>query len=182
MDIKTITLEPGSSFEANGKKYTVSETFSIGRFEQVEEIEEEAMMMGENKTCHDTMLRAMAKINEYNPGEAYALLYNKIETDQRNIRVTHFLLKICAAYINAEGEDTKYLNDEMIKTKIKDWSEECLDVRPFLALAVQVCSELGVRYKKPIQDILSKQQKVLDLMEEELGTKSLMEDSGPVRL
>ena len=179
MEMRTVNLEPGSTFEANGKNYKVLESFPIGRYSIIEEAEEEALMFGNKKRGHEVMLAAMKKINEYNPGEAYTLLYNKIDIDQRSVKTAPYLLKICACYIVQEGEDLKYLSDDLIKEKIHDWSEAALDIRPFLVLSLRASKELIESYRKPIQDILNHPKTVAEaMMEEDQNIKISREGNG----
>lgn len=176
--IRQLIIQPGVSFEANGRTYTASETFTIGRFEKVEEMEEELMMFSGKKTCHQIMLQAMAHINAYKPGDAYTLLYNKIESDQRNVKLNHYILRLCAAYINYEGEDLRYLSDDTIKQKINDWAEAGLDINPFLFFAVNVFKELLQHYKQPIVNTLAEAKQIKEALEEVLDIKNLTVISG----
>lgn len=173
--IRELDLQPGVSFMANGRKYIVSDTFTIGRFERVVQMEEELMILGDRNSWHDTALKAMELINQYKPGDAHTMLYNKIESDQKNGKLLPFTLRVCTAYINYEGEDLGYLTDEQIQEKIHDWSEEGLDVRPFLVFALNVFGQLIQNYKQPILNILQQTQSVKEAMQEnmEKGTDSL---------
>lgn len=182
---KTISTEPkplkiiaGESFMANGKRYTPSETFAIGRFEKVEELEEELLMFSDQRSCHDVMLQAMELVNQYRPGDAHTLMFNKIDSDRRNTKITHYSLRLCTAYINYEGEDVCYLTEETMAAKIKDWSEEGYDVRPFLAFAVSVLTELLKNYKNPIQNILTEAKEIRQSLDEVMDIRNLMGDSG----
>jgi hypothetical protein len=183
-EIKTIEIRAGVPFMANNRQYTPSETFSIGRFEKVEELEEELIQFSDKRTCHDVMLKAMAMINEFKPGDAYTLMFNKIDSDQRNAKLTHYTLRLCAAYINYEGEDIRYLTDEEISKKINDWSAEGLDVRPFVLFAVSALNELLRHYKQPIQNILEEAVEIKDALNEVLNIKTLTAtaDNGPDKL
>lgn len=154
--------------------YTVSESFTIGRFEKVEEMESELLQLSDIKSCHQAMVQAMAQINKMNPGEAYRILYNKMENDQRNAKLVHYSLRLCTAYINAEGEDTRYLTDETVKQKINDWSAEGLDVRPFLAFAVSVFRILMDHYSRPIQSILQETKQLKEAIQEVLDIRNLI--------
>lgn len=158
--IKDVDLTPGNTFFANGKKYTVNDTFAIGRFEKVVLLEEELMMLGDRSSCHEEMMKAMELINEYKPGLAYAILYNKIESDQKSEKLIPFVLRVCTAYINYEGEDVGYLTDEQIVDKVNDWAKEGLDIRPFFVFAVHVFGKLLQSYKQPIQSILTEARKI----------------------
>lgn len=168
--IKTVEITPGKSFVANGRKYTVSDTFTIGRLEQINSMEEELSMFSDKKSCHDVMVKAMQLINEYKPGEAHTLLYNKIDSDRRNPKIMHFILRVCAGYINFEGEDLAYLTEEQIRIKINDWSEEGLDARPFIYSALASYKELLQNYKKDILNILTEIKSVKQALQMEMDT------------
>lgn len=167
--IKSVEIAPGKHFAANGKKYFIHETFTIGRLEQVNLMEEELAMFSDRPSCHKVMRQAMDMINEYKPGEAYTLLYNKIDSDLRNARLIHFSLRICTAYINAEGEDLAYLTEEQIRTKINDWAMEGLDVRPFTFFAMSVYKELLQNYKKDILNTLTEVRSIQSALNTEMG-------------
>jgi hypothetical protein len=177
-EIKMVEIEPGKTFMANSRRYIVSDSFSIGRLAKIEELEEEMNMFSDKKTCHAVMLAAMGKINELNPGDAYALMYNKIEADRRNVKIAPYALRICAVYINREEENLGDITDTSIAEKINDWSEEGLDIRPFLAFAVSVFRELLQSYKLPIQNILAEAKVIASALEESFDIRSLMGDSG----
>ncbi len=174
---KVVALTPGAEFAANGKRYRVSDTFAIGRLDTVSLFEEEFAQGSEQAGCHGVMLSAMAAINDYKPGEAYVMLYNKVEADQRNSRMMHFALRSCTAYINAEGEDPRYLTEEMIAGKLHDWSEEGLDVRPFFAFAVTVSAALTDVYKSDMEAILANARSIKSALESEI--ESLTEAMAP---
>lgn len=169
---KVVTLAPGAEFAANGKRYRVSDTFAIGRLDTVSLFEEEFVQGSAQAGCHGVMRQAMDLINDYKPGEAWAMLYNKIEADQRNSRMMHFALRSCTAYINAEGEDPRYLTEEMIAGKLHDWSEEGLDVRPFFAFAVTVSAQLTDVYRSDMEAILENAKSIKSALETEVDTLS----------
>lgn len=175
---KPVTIEPGGSFTANGKTYFISDSFTIGRFEKVEELEEELMNFSDQKSCHQTMMNAMKDINDLNPGKAYMTLYNKIDSDQRNSKIINFSVRLCTAYINAEGEDTRYLTEDLMKQKISDWSAEGLDARPFLSFAVHVFKTLFDSYKQHILDILKTAVSLKEGVEKLYDIRSLTEKAG----
>lgn len=177
-EIKFLDIKPGNSFTANGKRYTVSESFAIGRFEMVEQLEEELSTFSDRRSWHDIGLKVMEHINSYRPGEAYTLIYNKIQSDQKNARLNHYTLRLCCAYINYEGEDVRYLTEEQIKTKLVDWSEESLDMRPFLLFAVSVFNELLLRYRNPIVNILAEAKPIKEALDQVMDMQILMANSG----
>ncbi len=158
--IKIVTLEPGSTFHANGRLYKVSDSFTIGRLERITVIEEELLLLGDQASCHQVILRAMEHINNYKPGEAYTLLYNKVESDRKNPKLLHYAVRACTAYINYEGEDLGYLTEEQIREKINDWSAEGLDVRPFIIFAATVFQQHLAPYRQDMENILTEVRRI----------------------
>lgn len=153
---KIVDLKPGSSFQANGKTYRVSESFSIGRLAMVSLLEEELSILGTKPDALSIMAKAMEHINNYEPGEAYTLLRNKVYSESSNQKLMHYSLRACTAFINYEGEDLRYLTAEQIKEKINDWSEEGLDVRPFFVFAKAMSGQLSSDLDNATQSILEK--------------------------
>lgn len=158
--IKVVDLTPGKTFTANGKTYKVSESFSIGRLAMVSLLEEELSILGSKPDALSIMAKAMEHINNYEPGEAYTLLRNKVHSESSNQKLMHYSLRACTAYINYEGEDLRYLTQEQIKEKINDWSEEGLDVRPFFVFAKAISGTLGNDLDNATQSILEKAQTI----------------------
>jgi hypothetical protein len=175
--IKELELVPGSTFTANGRKYTVSGSFAIGRLEQVNLMEEELGMFANRSTCHKVMLHAMELINDSKPGQAYVELYNKLQSDQKNAKLMHFTIRVCTAYINYEGEDLGYLTDEQIQAKINDWSMEGLDVRPFMHFAMKFYHELYQHYGNDILNILTQVKSLKESLSQEHGINNSTEKS-----
>lgn len=169
---KDFKLESGFSFKANGKTYKVNDSFKVGRLQIVTLLEDELAQMTDNKTCHSVMAKAINLINKAELGEAYRVLYNKIESDNKVVNIGHYALRLCTAYINYEGEDERYLTDQTIKEKIKDWSEEGLEIEPFLLLAVQKSKELLQIYKEGIVDILVQKIKIAEALKIKMPIKS----------
>ncbi len=176
--LKQVDIRPGATFPANGRTYRVSDSFAIGRLERVTLLEEELALLGDQGSCHEVMLRAMEHINNYKPGEAYTLMYNKIESDRKNARLIHYTLRACTAYINADDEDLRYLSEEQIAEKLHDWSEEGLDIRPFMSFAVNVFREHLRPYQLAMQDILKEQGSVSDLLSTVLDITTSIEAAG----
>lgn len=177
-NIKIVDLSAGKTFIANGKKYKVSDSFSIGRLSAVSLLEEELSILGAKSDSLSIMVKAMEFINTYEPGEAYALLRNKVHSENNNIKLMHYSLRICTAYINYEDEDLRYLTEENIKEKLNDWSEEGLDVRPFFIFAKQVANTHLTNLDKDIQDILEKAATVKEMLFPEKDTEILKKETG----
>ena len=51
-------------------------------------------------------------------------------------RQTPAVLKLCALFINREGEDVRWVDDAVVEAKINDWRQEGIDIRFFFAFAL----------------------------------------------
>lgn len=174
--LKQVELKPGATFVANGKNYYVSSSFPIGRFSKVNQLEEELSQFSDMDSCHKVMMEAMKCINDYRPGEAYTLMYNKLDSDKKNVHMLHYTLRMCAAYINYEGEDITYLTDETIQTKINDWSAEGFDVVPFYNFATKAFRELYQSFRSDTLSILTEAKSIKETLLQEQGISSLTEN------
>jgi hypothetical protein len=163
---KDFTLEPGTSFMANGKKYTVSDSCRIGRMEILELLEHEYYTKVKTGTLKDVMENAMALLNELKIGEAYVLMHNKINLDQRTTTLRHPLLRLATVFIDQEGEDFKYLTETKMKEKISDWSEEGLPAEPFLAFGVKLQNDFMLHYNEIIAHTLQQIQALKEALKE----------------
>lgn len=133
--LKRINLETGS-FTANGTKYQIESQLSIERYCEMQVLEKElgfgvtfrgmfdklkaiytdlnkANFVGASVTV-DGMLRGIAKIEEREP----------------------IVLKICALFINAEGENRGAWTTDLFVKKINDWKAEGLDMQDFFIVAL----------------------------------------------
>lgn len=169
-EIKPLILEPGATFIANGKTYTVTEDITIGRLQKVEELEQEAFALSQTRDWHTLGRLILQRINNNEPGMVHTLVYNKMEADLKSAKVAHYLTRVVCAYINWNGEDVRYLTDETIKVKMDDFAGEGYSAAPFLLLAVRLCRGLFESYKVPILSILEEAEnlktalgKVLDI-------------------
>lgn len=161
---KVVDLTPGKSFTANGKVYKVSESFTIGRLGMVSLLEEELNILGPRPDALSIMAKAMEHINNYEPGEAYTLLRNKVHSENNNQKMMHYALRACTAYINYEGEDLRYLTAEQIKEKVNDWAEEGLDVRPFFVFAKAISGQLSEDLDNATQSILATAREIKEVV------------------
>jgi hypothetical protein len=74
--------------------------------------------------------------------------YNSIKAIDSFFERPAPVLRICACFINREGEDVRYLSDDDVRAKIEDWKEEGLSMESFFLLALIFISEETADLKK----------------------------------
>lgn len=141
-------MEVTNEFLANGKKYRIDQQISIARYIKYEELELE-MGFGRNfAEVFDTCQLALNDINAQKQGDAYVKLYNLIYGIKNMDRKHPFVLRYCALIINAEGEDKAVINEDMIASKIEDWTKEGLSIEDFFQHVIVSLPAFRDRYKK----------------------------------
>ena len=138
-ELKRIDLTSGE-FTANGVHYTVAQYLSIERYCDFQILEKE---LGYGFTFEgmykkfDLIEKEMNKLNFVN----VAVLLSDVK---RGILKVHerepIALKLCALFINADGEDMTVINNDMIDVKIKNWKAEGLAMNDFFTLALNMVS------------------------------------------
>lgn len=174
-EAKLIVLEPGKSFTANGKKYIVGSSYTIGRLDIASVLEEELMSMSYNRDSKATMRKALDHFNKGEIADAVVVLHNKINAGYVASKVGHIALRVCALFINREDEDARYITEEQIKDKINDWSVEGLDAAPFLAFVFVLYRQLMQSYETDITNILTQMTNIREIVSKEVlnGGKDL---------
>ena len=123
------------TFIANGTKYNIESGLSIERFCEYQILEKEAGFGITFKKVFENLQELHGLMNEVRFVEAAVLLHNLMSGVAKLEEKEPTLLKICALFINADGEDRTTINNDMVVKKIEDWKAE-YDVRDFFTLAL----------------------------------------------
>lgn len=135
--------EDATEFEANGRRYRVSRSISFDRYEAYEMLQVEIGMARTFEQFTAQVQEAYDLCNAVATGKpvfadlAVLLRDMRIGTTLIGERQTPAILKLCALFINREGEDVRVVDDEVIEDKINDWRVEGLDMRFFFAFALR---------------------------------------------
>lgn len=148
-------------FEANGRTYYISGQMSIGRSVYAEEAKiemESGVRVG--KTT-ESFSKIYELLNKGKQADAAVECYNHIKAIDGFFERPAPVLRLCACFINHEGEDTKYINDSLVAEKVKDWSEEGLAMDSFFQLALIFIYDETADLKKftgLISEVIKKQE------------------------
>lgn len=154
-------IEPkiGFKFEANGKNYIVEDKLSIMRAIEASKLELELFELN-TRTLRRELISAYNDLNGTNKDKAIKFadaaikIHNLVNKIDKNLNFKDIpVLKYCALYINAEGEDRRDINDERIEAKIHDWQEAGYDLTGFFLLVLNVLPSVKKEFSKFMEDI-----------------------------
>jgi hypothetical protein len=135
MELKKINFDD-PQFIANGTHYQVQGFLSIERYCEFQILEKElgyGLTFNEMYKHLDTAEKLLNKTNFVGA----AVHINNIKQGILKVQEREpVILKICALFINADDEDIKTINGDMVDKKIKDWKTEGMDMNSFFLVAV----------------------------------------------
>jgi hypothetical protein len=121
-------------FECGGRKFTVKESLSFVRYRELQKLNLE---FGYSATFHEIFTNiktAWDFLNQTKLAEAAVVLHNimygVVSLDDKEDPA----LRICALFIDEDGEDPTVYDEGKMREKIECWGKE-LDVSPFFHLA-----------------------------------------------
>ena len=155
MELRTINFDD-KYFECGGKKFYVKDSLSFSRYKVLQELNLE---FGYSANFHETFKQiriAWDHLNNLRLGEAAVVLHNVmygiVSLDEKDDSA----LRMCALFIDEEGEDPAVYDEGRMREKIACWSENSLDVSPFFQLAASLCPNWIPVYKLVSQSISEK--------------------------
>lgn len=155
MELKSIDNN-SRSFEANGNKYVIESSLSIERYIQFQKIEVEFAYGVGFLGVYNALKKAIEHLNKLQLADAIVLLANTLTSINNNDKKKVPALDMCGLFINRENEDRRYISDEILAEKQKDWEAEGIPADFFLSIA----QNLVRNYKEVLkQGVLSSLKK-----------------------
>lgn len=147
-------------FQANGVWYNVSNRISTGRYATYQKATASYGFGMNVKGILDFANQMWAALEKVQFATCAALCYNLIEgfIKIQNDEVQAF--EICTLFINADGEDARFYDENLAQKKIADWMEAGLDTGFFLQMAANSVAGYKDVYEK-LSLTISKSGKVL---------------------
>jgi hypothetical protein len=122
-------------FDCDGRKFTLSDSLSFNRYRELQKINLELGFSATFQDIFKHIREAWDFLNSAKPAEAAVVLHNimygVVSLDDKYDPA----LRICALFINEEGEDVTTYDEGKMRDKIECWGKE-LDVLPFFQLAL----------------------------------------------
>lgn len=137
-------------FECGGRKFYLKDSLGFARYKELQKLNLE---FGYSANFHETFKQirvAWDHLNHLRLGEAAVVLHNVmygvVSLDEKDDPA----LRMCALFIDEEGEDVTVYDEGKMSEKIACWAEEC-DISPFFQLAASLCPGWIPAYKVVIQ-------------------------------
>lgn len=135
-ELRVIDFSKEKSFKANGKEYFVESGLSFDRFLMYQMLQVDCGYGVSFSMFFDGLKKSFDLLNKLKLAEAAVQISNLMagiaQVEERKIPV----LQMCALFINTKDEDRRIITNDMVDAKIRDWTEEGLDIRPFFPLAL----------------------------------------------
>jgi hypothetical protein len=156
--LRVIDFNTNKSFECGGKKFYLKESLGFMRYRELQKIN---MEFGYSATFQDIFThikQAWDLLNATKLGEAAVVLHNIIYGIVSLEEKRDPALRLCALFIDEEGEDPTVYDPAKMEEKIECWGKE-LDTLPFFQLASNIVPGWMPVYKMIINDGLLEKAK-----------------------
>lgn len=143
--LKTIDFSK-KVFECDGRKFYLRDSLSFKRYKEFQSL---MLEFGYSATFVDifkNVRKAWDSMNELKLGEAAVMLHNVMNGITKLETKEDVSLRICALFIDEDGEDQAVYDEAKMKDKIDCWAKEC-DVTSFFHLAASLVPGWYPAYK-----------------------------------
>ncbi len=134
-------------FTANGKTYFIESRISIARRMECDKLLIEITGGGNMGENFNDWRKVYDLCNDKKFADIAVLAHNRMEGVKKWKERHDPVLAICALFINEENEDRRFITDETIKAKIRDWQEAGIEYDFFSKLAEMLLQKLIVNWK-----------------------------------
>jgi hypothetical protein len=145
-------------FECGGRKFYVRDSLSFARYRELQKLNLQFGYSGTFYDVYNNVKTAYECLNTGKPADGAVILYNIlkgiVELDEKYDPVW----KLCALFIDENGEDPTVYDEGKMGEKIECWGKE-LDSLPFFQLASNLVPGWMDVYKKIIQDGLLEEKR-----------------------
>lgn len=156
MELRTINFD-NKHFECGGKKFYVKDSLSFARYREMQKLNLE---FGYSATFNDIfkhIREAWDMLNALKLAEAAVILHNIMYGVVSLENKDDPALRLCALFIDEDGEDSTIYDEGKMRDKIECWGKE-LDTLPFFQLASNLVSGWMPAYKIVSQSGLPKEK------------------------
>lgn len=150
MELRTIDLSK-KYFECQGRKFYVKDTLSFARYREMQKINLEFGYSATFQDVFKNIRQAWDLLNQVKLGEAAVVLHNVMYGVVSLEEKDDPALRLCALFIDEEGEDSTVFDEGKIREKIECWGKE-LDTLPFFQLAANLVPSWTNIYQVVLKD------------------------------
>ena len=151
MELRIIDFEKEKSFECDGRKFYLKEVPSFDRYREMQKI---CLEFGFSATFQDIFKNvkvAWDYLNAAKLGEAAVILHNIMYGVVALEEKYDASFRLCALFIDGEGEDSTVYDEGIMREKIECWNRE-LSPLPFFHLASNLVESWMPIYNDFIQN------------------------------
>ena len=145
--LRKLDFEKDKYFECGGRKFYVHDTLSFVRWREMQRINLEFGFSASFIDIYNNLDKAVQEFNKHNYFNMAVIINNIQNGVIRLDKKDDPAQRICALFINEEGEDITVINDGIIKSKLDCWNKE-LDSLPFFYLASSLVKGWMSAYEK----------------------------------
>lgn len=170
MELIRIDFEQGV-LKTDGHTYYIAESISMDRMMKFEELQCGVAYGHTFVEVHSQLGKLKEYLQTAKFVDSAVVLNNLLEAlhpDTKAAKKKHYVLQICALFLNEKDEDVKTWNEATINAKIDDWLEAGVDYRDFFQLAVRLVPGL--------LDVLKETFLTISQMEEAMKQSSQSEN------
>lgn len=154
MELREINFEQ-KHFECQGRKFTVKEVPSFERYKAMQKLCLEFGFSTSFLDLYKNITQAYELLNKVKIADASVILHNVLYGIVSSEEKYPAAFKLCAIFIDEEGEDPAVYDEGKMNEKIECWGKE-LDPLPFFHLASNLVEGWMPAYKDFIQNGLPK--------------------------
>lgn len=127
-----------TSFEANGKTYRKASGLSFQRYRWMEGLQQEFWFGRSPEETFKSEKRAYELINKLSFADAAVCLDNSMRgVGQVSDRKINAAFRLCMLFWNYDGEDARFMTDELMASKIADMEAEGIEAGFFFVQAAR---------------------------------------------
>jgi hypothetical protein len=137
MKLRKIDFNKEKYFDCDGKRFEISESLSFARYKEMQKI---MLEFGFSATFEDIFNNLKSAVDSYNKHDYFnmSIIIYKIQEGIKNLEdKDDAALRLCALFINEEGEDPTVYSKGLMQAKIDSWGKE-IEVNSFFYLAASL--------------------------------------------
>lgn len=143
-------------FEACGIKYHMNKVLSVERWRKFEDLQPLLMFGRSAQDLFNMTKRTYEKYNEGKYADGAVLLHNMMLGVKEHLEQRyHPALMITALFFNAEGEDQKTFDEDLMNKKIENWQKEGYAMEDFFTVAFNMVPGFMKIFEDDLKDISS---------------------------
>jgi hypothetical protein len=128
-------------FECEGRKFYLKQSLSFARYREMQKINLEFAYSASFNDIYKHVREAWDLLNATKLGEAAVVLHNVLYGIVSLEDKDDPALRLCALFIDEEGEDPTVYDEGKMREKIECWSKGGLSTSPFFQLAANLVPE-----------------------------------------